>query len=223
MNEATHFFTGYLLGTLGFKKKNDHFLPFFIAMAAILPDIDQFLHLIIPIDIFEHAVATHTILGALILTSAYTLIIWTVGRKFFLDQKINLSFLFLMAILGMSSHLFLDIFTYREDIYTTNAHLYFWPVWNISIHLNYFFHQDIFPNIYTVRILIEVIYSVVIGSYILFYQWYHKKESPFAMLFPKNWLTYLPEEQAKERYRTVYGLFFVNLAILAVMAISLFF
>lgn len=222
MNTLTHFFTGYLVARLGFKKKNDHFLCLFAAMTAILPDFDEFLHLIIPIESFEHAIFTHTIIGALLFTVIYVVIVWGIGHNFLKNIDVGIKLLLLVAITGMASHLFLDIFTYREDVYTSNAHLYFWPVWNYSFHLNRFFPESASSTIHDLRLLIEIIYSVVIGALIL-YQWAYKKENPFFMFFPDKWLNYVKDSALKEQSRKsgIYLLIF-NLGILICMFISLF-
>ncbi|GAI22247.1 unnamed protein product, partial [marine sediment metagenome] len=110
---------------------------------ALLPDLDAFLHLIIPIEAFEHAIFTHTIIGALLLTVIYTIITWGIGHNYLKELDIDFRFLLLIALAGIASHLILDIFTYREDIWTTSAHLYFWPLSNFSFHLNAFFHQSV--------------------------------------------------------------------------------
>ncbi len=222
MNSITHFLTGYLLGRIVFKKKNDHFIPFFCGMVAILPDIDQFLHLIIPIQIFEHAVITHTIIGMLILTLLYTLVNWAVGRRFLKNININFKLLIMVALAAMLSHLIIDIFTYREDIWTTNAHLYFWPLWNFSFHLNAFFHQSVFPNIYLIRLAIEIIYSAILGIYIIFYQWAYKKENPFLMFNPKLWLNYLPQSaDLSKNKKEAYLLSAINIIILILAIIGI--
>ncbi len=223
MNTATHFFTGYLVSRLLFKKKNDHFLTFFAAMVAIIPDIDEFLHIIIPIVPLEHAIFTHTIIGAFLFTLTYTVLIWLVGRNFLKELKVNFSLLLLIALVAMASHLFLDIFTYREGVETTNAHLYFWPFWNFSFHLNGLFPEGIYPNIQLIRILIEVIYSAILVIGIIFYGWFYKKENPFFVVFPDHWWSYIADAQLAERYhKTAYGLLIVNLIILGLMALSLF-
>jgi membrane-bound metal-dependent hydrolase YbcI (DUF457 family) len=219
MNSVTHFLTGYLLGRTVFKKENDHYVPFFCGLVAILPDIDMFLHLIIPIKLFEHAVFTHTIVGMLIITLLFTLMNWAIGRKFLRKLEINIKLFAIIALSGMISHLILDIFTFREDVWTTDAHLYFWPFWNLSFHFNAFFHQSVFPNTRLVRITIEVIYTAIIGVYIIFYQWGNKKENPFFMFNPKLWLNHLPESiDIEENKRYAYALSLFNLVLLGLIS-----
>ncbi len=223
MNTVTHFFTGYLVGRLIFKKKNDHFLTFFAAMVAIIPDIDEFLHVIIPIVPLEHAVFTHTIIGAFLFTLIYTSIIWAIGRNFLKELGVNFSFLLIIALVAMASHLFLDIFTYRAGVETTNAHLYFWPLWNFSFHLNAIFPEELYPNIQFIRIVIEVVYSAVIGLGILIYGWFVKKENPFFAFFPNHWWSFFDNAQTAERfYKTAFALLGVNLIIVGLMFSSLF-
>ncbi|MHA1755306.1 MAG: metal-dependent hydrolase [Promethearchaeota archaeon] len=224
MNTFTHFFTGYLVGRYGFKQKeikNDHFICFFASIAAILPDLDSFMHLLFPIKPLEHAVFTHTLIGAYFLAFIYASIIWIVGKNFLKELEIKYKSLILIAILAITSHLILDIFTYRENIYTTDAHLYFWPIWNASFHLNYFFHQSQYPNIYTVRIIIEIIYSSILAGIIFIYGWIEKKENPFLMISPTHWLNYLPDNIEKQDYKKIsYILLIINLVILCILAIG---
>ncbi len=219
MNELTHFLTGYLIARLLFKRKNDQFECFFIAFAALIPDFDSFLHLFIPIESLEHAIFTHTIIGGVLLTLIYTSVIWLIGKKFIKNLGINYQRLLFLAIIGLASHLVLDIFTYRQDIATTSAHLYFWPISDFSWHLNGFF-----PDIaYMTRILIEVIYTAIIGAYILFFQWAYKKESPISMLFPKNWLDYLSDtSRIEDLKKPAMAILILNFGIIILMAISLF-
>ena len=175
----------------------------------------------IPIDFFEHAVVTHTIIGMSILTSLYLLMNWVIGRKFLNKIGLSLKVLIMVALVGMLSHLILDVFTYREDIITTNAHLYFWPLWNFSFHLNAFFPKSIYPNIYIIRLAIEIIYTAFIGSYIIFYQWSYKKENPFLMFNPNFWLHYLPESVEIKFYKKyAYALAISNFALLGLISLG---
>ena len=219
MNEVTHFLTGYLIARLLLDKKEDHFQTFLVAFAALIPDFDSFLHIFIPIEPLEHAVFTHTILGGLLLTLIYTSLIWMIGRKFLRHLDLSFKSLVFLTILGVASHFILDVFTYRQDIATTSAHLYFWPLSDFSWHLNGFF-----PNVaYLTRILIEVVYTAVISSYVLFFQWAHKKENPFTMLKFNNWLSYVEEEALREESKTsAMAVLVFNFSIIGLMAISLF-
>lgn len=220
MNTVTHFFTGFLVARILFKKKNDHFLCLFAAMVAILPDSDQFIHLIIPLSIFEHAVFTHTIIGALLFTVVYTLIIWGIGRNFLKSIDVGLKYLFIIALAAIASHLILDIFTVHANVYTTNAHLYFWPFWDFSFHLNRFFPVSMSSQVQLARTIIEVIYTALIVAYIVFYQWVYKKENPFFMFFPDKWLDYAKDAELKEKVRKLASyLLVLNLAIIICMVL----
>ena len=189
---------------------------------AILPDIDQFLHLIFPIPLLEHAVFTHTIIGMILITLLFTIMNWAIGHKFLNNLDINFKLLTIVALSGMFSHLILDVFTYREDILTTNAHLYFWPFWNFSFHLNAFFPQSVYPDIYIIRLVIEVVYTAIIGIYIIFYQWGYRKENPFFMFNPKLWLNYLPESVDKNQNKKyAYSLLITNLLLLGLISVGM--
>ncbi len=151
--------------------------------------------------------------------SLFIIVVLAVGRKFLLKLEIDAKLLIIVGLTVLASHFILDIFTYREDVLTSNAHLYFWPIWNLSFHFNAFFHQSVYPNIYTVRIIIEIIYTGLIGIYILFYQWAYRKENPFFMINPKLWLDYLPESvNVNEFKRSAYSLSIVILFIFGLIA-----
>ena len=223
MNTITHFLAAYLLGKVIFKKEYNHYLPFFCAVAGIIPDIDEFLHIFIPLEPFKHAVFTHTIIGGLLVVGILVSLTWIIGKNFLRNVDINLKTLFFVALIGLSIHLILDIFTYREEVLTTDAHLYFWPLSNFSFHLNGFFHQSVFPDIYTIRILIEVIFTAIIGFYLLFYMWAYKKENPFLMFSPAEWLKHISDAETREKNKkTAYILFAFDLGLIAIMASSLF-
>ncbi|MHA1150873.1 MAG: metal-dependent hydrolase [Promethearchaeota archaeon] len=226
MNTLTHFLTGYLIGRGAFRDrgfKNDYIIPFFAAMVAVLPDLDAFIYSVTGWELFYHAVFTHTIIGALLFTAIFTLIIWAIGAPLFKKLQINFGFLCIVALAGISSHLILDIFTYREEIYTTNAHLYFWPICNVSFHLNFFFPRSMYPNIYFVRILIEVIYTAFLVILIIIYGWFIKKENPFAMFFPHNWLEYIEEKPIDKALKTRALLILIfSLSLLIMMFTSIF-
>ena len=104
-----------------------------------------------------------------------------------------------LAILGVSSHLALDAWTFYETVEDQVHHMYFWPIWNFPVHIN-----TMFPSaIYDVRVAVEVIYSIFVGAIILFVQWAWKKQNPFKMSVPANWLIASNEIPAVEPPRKV--------------------
>lgn len=196
VNEIVHFFTGYLLAR-ALKYKEHRFECFFMAFAAFLPDIDYIIGLFVPG--FLHGVYTHTILSAVALAAAWALVAWLALRKpwqgAFTPGKLYLHLLGL-AVLGALSHLALDAFTFYESAADQVHHVYFWPVWDFPVHIN-----TMFPGTtYGTRVAVEVIYSVAVGVTILVLQWAWKKQNPFKMLVPSNWLS--PSNDAPARGTT---------------------
>jgi membrane-bound metal-dependent hydrolase YbcI (DUF457 family) len=158
-------------------------------MTAIIMDINSFLHYIFPtFKPFEHAVFTHTIIGAVLLATIFTALTWGIGNNFLKKIDIDFKSLIILALIAVGSHLILDIFTYRENVWTTDAHLYFWPLWNLSFHFNAFFHQSVYPNIYTFRIIIKVIYTAFLIILLVFYGWIYKKQNPLESFLPRHWI-----------------------------------
>ena len=92
----------------------------------------------------------------------------------------------LLSILGILSHLALDMWTYHYGPADDTHHMFFWPLWDFAFHID-----DLFPGprdlMWDIRVLVEVAYTVIIAAYILFYQWAKKKENPFYMFSPWHW------------------------------------
>lgn len=208
MNEFTHFFSAYLVAR-ALRKKEDRFECFFIACAGVLVDIDSTINMFIP---FEHGVFTHTYIGGMLFELIFTIIAYFCARN--LLKKTHVSFwqLLFLAFMGLTTHFFLDIFTFHPgpcsiwlnpDLLPAECalicpgpecvsaddyhHLYFWPFWNFPPHLN-----TIFPYTwmtYEVRVWLEVIWSVALGFYII-YRWFIKRENIIGFLSPAAWWKY---------------------------------
>lgn len=177
MNLVTHFLTGYFIAR-GLKYKHNQFETFFLGICAIIVDIDS----IIPG--LAHATWTHTILIGMLIGLITAIVVKLVLHDF--TKKIGLTWgrAIFLAFLGIASHLIVDVFTFHE-VCETDAHIYFWPIWEQSFHMN-----CIWPGVsYTLRIVIEVVYTAVLIIALLF-RLIKNKENPFEMFWYKNWLKY---------------------------------
>ncbi len=186
MNGITHLFTGYFLAQLfrggdgNERNRPDSFPAVFTAIAAILPDIDSSIGI-------PHAQATHTILGAMALAVAFTGVVFAMGFPFLREERLPLVRLLVLAVVGVSSHLVLDIFTYYGGTCVGSpAHVYFWPLWGQSFHLDCLFGAT--PGAYLARVLVEWAFLSPFLVVLVLYRGIKHKENPFAMLWPLSWL-----------------------------------
>ena len=136
----------------------------------------------------------------------------TYGAASLLLQKTKVSFsrLLFLGFVGLTSHFFLDMFTFHEgacSIWLNPAlraegcvcpgpecsavddrqHLFFWPLWDFPPHIN-----TILPFTwvtYEVRVWVEVIYTISIGL-ILLYLLLIKRENIFGVFNPRCWWKY---------------------------------
>ena len=192
MNGATHFFTGYLIAR-ALNNENDRFESFFLGFAALIPDFDVAIGFFVPT--FQHAVVSHTILGGLLFAMVFLLGSYALLHGFVKDMQIPFTRLLALTLIGLTSHLILDIFTFQVDCATTMAHLYFWPVWNQSFHMNCLWSGVT----YLERTLVEVIYSGFLVVVILVYDWGMKKHNPFLMFAPHHWWAYKSAQITREK------------------------
>jgi hypothetical protein len=188
MNGITHLLTGAIIARV-FKRGNgpeagryahDSFPAIFTAIAAILPDIDSSIGI-------PHAQVTHTIIGALALAAAFTGLVFAMGFPFLREAKIQAFQLLAMAVAGVLAHLFLDFFTYYGGTCAGSpAHVYFWPLWDQSFHLDCIFGAG--TATYLARVLVEWAFYSPFLVVLLLYRGIKHKENPLAMLWPVNWL-----------------------------------
>ncbi len=196
MNTATHFFTGYFLIRLFSRQRkgsepkrysHDEYLTLFIGLAAILPDITEYWGV--------HGTWTHTIVFGTLLAILYASVVFLTNKDFFRRYSVTLGHLVLISFVGVMSHLFLDIFTHQDfrcaEAVAAGKHIYFWPIWDMSFHLDCLFGWSRLT-----RTLIEVVYSVALAG-LLIYRWKIHDENPFALLDSKNWTKYLSEATAE--------------------------
>ncbi len=180
MNSPVHFFTGYLAGrALGYREHR--FETLYVAAAAYAPDLDSLLSG--PVPFFAHGIWTHTLAGVIVMSvilSAVTFGIFTCLR---IKSGLRYMRLLGLALLGGSTHLVLDAFTYYESAADATHHMYFWPFWKFPWHIN-----TLFPTVsYTTRVGVEVLYSVLVAVLILGYQWGYRGQNPFRMFNPRGW------------------------------------
>lgn len=113
MDNITHTLAGGLLGQMGLKRQSR------FAMAACLlganaPDIDVFAPLVLPVDgIAFHRGPVHSVFAVPILAAAITGILWLLDRVWKGDNATPLrpAPLFLVALIAVASHPFLDWLT----------------------------------------------------------------------------------------------------------------
>ncbi|MEX2682074.1 MAG: metal-dependent hydrolase [Candidatus Sigynarchaeota archaeon] len=188
MNGITHLITGYFVARLfrmgrGTGKEmymHDSFPAVFTAIAAILPDIDSSIGI-------PHAQATHTIIGALALAAAFTGIVFAIGFPFLREMRLPFARLLVLAIAGVSSHMLLDVFTYYGGTCAgAPAHVYFWPLWGQSFHLDCIFGAS--TAMYVARVLVEWAFYSPFLAVLLLYRGIKYRENPLAMLYPVSWL-----------------------------------
>ncbi|MHA1733913.1 MAG: metal-dependent hydrolase [Promethearchaeota archaeon] len=182
MNELTHFFTGYLLAR-AMKREHDEFPTFFLGIAALTPDFDAVVHLFVPS--FHHGVFTHTILGGLLFAAIFVAAtVAILGRSYLAEAGVTVKELAALAVVGLASHLVLDVFTFSGQCATDAAHQYFWPVWTFSFHMDCIWGVD-----YLTRVLVEVFYSAALAA-VVAWDWRRGGNDPFHALKPARWWTH---------------------------------
>ncbi len=180
MNSPVHFCTGYLSGrALGYQEHR--FEVLYVAVAAWASDFDSLLSRFSPL--FAHGIWTHTLVGVAVMGVVLSAVTFGIFAGFRITPSIKFSRLLGLALLGGTTHLLLDMFTFYESVADADHHRYFWPLWNFSWHIN-----TLFPRVsYTARVWVEVLYSILVASIILGYQWSYRRQNPFRMFNPRNW------------------------------------
>jgi len=182
VNGMVHFATGYLAGrALGYREHR--FETLLVAVAAYSPDFDMPLRRISPL--FAHGIWTHTIVGVVAMSLVLSVVARVVLKWVKPPPAIGFWRLWGLALLGGMTHLVLDAFTFYYSEGDATHHMYFWPIWNFPWHIN-----TIFPGTsFTVRVWVEVIYSIFVASFILIYQWGYRRQNPFCMFDPRRWFS----------------------------------
>ncbi len=210
MNFITHFLTGYGIAR-GLKYQNDRFEAFYLSATAIIPDFDLFVSLFWPE--FAHGVFSHTILGGLLFAFGFFGFAVLLLHSFLRRLDIKWTRLLALTMIGLATHFLLDIFTHTKTTLPSDAHLYFWPFWDFSFHMNYIWGVD-----YWVRILVEVVYTGILVILIVFYDWFAKKHNLFYMFVPKFWWQHtkdhLPAEQMPKTPYIYLGIFIAAMALM---------
>lgn len=190
MNEGVHFFTGYLIfmGFLNHFEKNSakqvtikNFLLFYGGFAGLIPDLMEY-----PFFGLGHGTWTHTILFGSVLSIFVTTLMYVLAKPEFNENNISYVTILFIAWIATMSHLILDIGTHTKfdclQAEIDMRHIYFWPLWNQSFHLDCLFGWS-----YTARIIIEwvICIPILIGMLI----WRLKKchENPFIVFNMKTW------------------------------------
>ncbi len=179
MNGPIHFCTGYLAGrALGHREHR--FEPLFVAVAAYSPDFDSYLGKVSPF--FAHGIWTHTLVGVTAMSFTLAALAFAAISLFRPVERMGFLKLWGLAMLGGLTHLGLDAFTFYYSEGDATHHMYLWPVWNFPWHINTMFPGTTF----TVRVWVEVVYSVAVALTIL-WQWVWRKQNPFRAFDPRGW------------------------------------
>lgn len=180
MNSPIHFCTGYLAGrALGYREHR--FEPLYMAVAAYAPDFDSSLSRFSPL--FAHGIWTHTLVGIAVISVLFSAVIFGILVLVKGKSPIPYPRLLGLALLGGMTHLLLDGFTFYYSEGDAAHHMYFWPVWDFPWHIN-----TVFPGVsFTLRVWVEVVYSVAVAACILLYQGLYKRQNPFRVFDPRGW------------------------------------
>lgn len=189
MNEILHFLTGYFIALtwLNSKKKQSNafethkWLLIITGMAGLIPDFSEGF-----LPFSPHGTWTHTILGTIGLTLGFTLIVYLLCKDTLKNHEISGKELITLTMIAALSHLILDIFTHQKfrcvEATADMIHIYFWPLWDQSFHMDCLFGWS-----YTIRIIIEwVIYMPIILLWIII-RWRKNHENPLQIFFPRKW------------------------------------
>jgi len=140
MNTISHFLAAYLIGRkLNLSKEKLFLITFF----GILSDFDvPFFYLLMGFKnpSIYHAGITHTLLFGLIaaVIASFIFLVHDVRKKEGSYAIKPFLILFTCAMLGFVLHLAMDVIT-TANAYASFHHLYFWPLWNFSFHMEYMF------------------------------------------------------------------------------------
>jgi hypothetical protein len=184
MNFLAHFLTGYFIARfLGYK--HNQYQTFILCIAAILPDLDVLVSFLL-----LHGGWTHSILIASLMGISFWFLLLIFNSS--IQKTLQISPLVLLGLifLGLSGHLFLDIFTYlKSDCLNTIAHIYLWPFSNLSFHMNCLWSSVAYWH----RIVIEISYFSIL-LFIALYRWKRNNENLFEIFMKKIWLQYEMKE-----------------------------
>lgn len=185
MNGLAHLAAGWVLARqfreprTASRYRQDSCPALFLVLAGMLPDADSLVGL-------PHAQATHTALAALALATAFAAGVFALGRPWFRAWGLTFRRLLAVAFTGVTAHLVLDIFTfYGGPCEGAPAHVYFWPWWAQSFHLNCLFGSS--PAVRAVQQVIEwgIATPLLVGW--LVYRGLRYGENPLALLRPGHW------------------------------------
>ena len=178
MNTISHFLAAYLIGRkIGLTREK----LFLVTLFGIISDFDvPFFYLIMGFKnpSIYHAGITHTFLfGMISAVIASLIMLFHDSRKN--DTPLTLkSFLMLVscAMLGLTIHLGMDVIT-TANMYASFHHLYFWPLWNFSFHIEYML---VVPH--SVIWGMQLIMNFLIIGFLL-HDYFKEEKRPWGVLF----------------------------------------
>lgn len=205
MNELIHIFTGYFIALVWLNSKmktqnafqTHKWILILTGIAALLPDLAEGFT-----PTFGHGTWTHTILGASMCAIFFTLFVYSICKQqITLHQITGRQFFFLNWIAAMS-HLVLDIVTHQQfrcvEASADFKHIYFWPVWNQSFHLDCLFGWT-----YLTRALLEWAVYIPIITIWLIIRWRKFQENPLQIFNPRLWSVGVIKEAVVDAEKTI--------------------
>jgi hypothetical protein len=206
MNEFAHFFTGVLFSLIFTNNYYEYIIAGYFAFFA---DYDCFLS-----SIITHGVETHRIIiGFLFYLSPCLIILYLLKTKRIIYY----------ACIGLSSHLFLDSFTYSYKQY--NHHVYLWPINNFSFHFDTIFSSVNDP--WHWRVVIEIIYTSLLIGFIIFYFLYKYLKKKYylhhsSLLTSEFYIININPDDDLERLQYVKRLKYITISILTSFVLYFF-
>jgi hypothetical protein len=210
MNIATHFGAGYLAARC-LRYGSGRFETFFLGAAAVLPDID-----LVPAGIFrsvEHAGITHTVIGGAALEGILVSATLLALRGFLRSAGIGAARLATLAAVGLLLHLVLDVGTFSGACGVRRAHIYFWPLWDQSFHMDCLWAGVQRWH----RVLVEVVVSAALAVGILVVDWGIRENNPIHAFDPRRWAASVSPSGAGRAALPALVAYIVFFAVLAVL------
>jgi len=216
MNIATHFGAGYLAARC-LRCGSGRFETFFLGAAAALPDLDA-----LPEGLFrsfEHAGITHTVIGGAALEGIFVVATLLALRGFLRSAGIGAARLAALAAAGLLVHLVLDVGTFSGACGVRRAHIYFWPLWDQSFHMDCLWAGVERWH----RVLVEAVVSAALAAGIVVVDWGIRKNNPIHAFDPRRWAASASPSCAGRAAPPALVAYIVFFAVLAVLYAGLAF
>jgi len=210
MNIATHFGAGYLAARC-LRYGSGRFETFFLGAAATLPDLDA-----VPggfVRSIEHAGITHTVIGGAALEGIFVLATLLALRGFLRSAGIGAARLAALAAAGLLVHLVLDVATFSGACGVRRAHIYLWPLWDQSFHMDCLWAGVERWH----RVLVEAVASAALCAGIFIVDWGIRKNNPLHAFDPRRWAASVSPSGSGRAVSPALVAYIVLFAVLAVL------